>query len=106
MKSILSMFKGINDTPEMGRVLWFLGAVATIVYQGYAIFKGQNFDPLTFSGGFAALLAAGGFGISQKDNGVAAATATVAAASPPPITVDTVQGDIKAENVNVGNATS
>jgi hypothetical protein len=97
--SILEMFKGIGDSPEMGRVLWFLGGVATIVFQGYAIFKGQEFDPLVFAGGFAALLAAGGFGISQKDNGVANAKAT---SNPAPINVDTVKGDINTENVNVG----
>lgn len=68
-----SMFKGVSGTPEMGRVLWFLGALATITYQGYAVYSGGNFDPLQFAGGFATILAAGGFGISQKDTAVAKA---------------------------------
>lgn len=82
MKGILEMFKGVGGHTEMGRVLWFLGGLATIIFQGYAIFEGQNFDPLTFAGGFAALLAAGGFGIKQKDNGVATARVTEANAAP------------------------
>lgn len=98
---LMMMFKGVGDSPEMGRVLWFLGALATIGYQGYAIFKGQNFDPLVFAGGYAALLAAGGFGIRQKDTGVAAAVAS----STPTVNVETVTGGITSETTNVGNTT-
>lgn len=99
--AITDMFKGVGNKIEMGRVLWFLGALATITYQGYAIFKGQNFDPLVFAGGYAALLAAGGFGIRQKDTGVAAAVATAT----PTVNVETVTGGITSETTNVGNTT-
>jgi len=64
---IFGMFNGISGRPEMGRILWFLGAVGAVVFQGYVIYKGQEFDPLQFAGGYATLLAAGGFGIAQKD---------------------------------------
>lgn len=63
----LGMFNGISGSPEMGRILWFLGAIGAISFQGYALYAGQNFDPLQFAGGYATLLAAGGFGIAQKD---------------------------------------
>lgn len=57
-----------NQHPELGRVLWGFGALAMIVYQGAAIFaRGQTFSPIEFGTGFAALLAAGGFGIAAKD---------------------------------------
>ncbi len=102
MKALINMFKGVdNNSLEMGRVLWLLGALATIAYQGYAIFKGQNFDPLQFAGGFAALLAAGGFGIKQKDTGVANALASTT----PTIQVEKA-GNINAENVSVRDSTN
>jgi len=102
VSKFLNMFKGVdNNSWEMGRVLWFLTGVAGVIFQGYAIYKGQNFDPLTFFGGAATLLAAGGFGIKQKDGGVAAAQALTT-----PIQVDTVSGDLNAETVNVGKSAS
>ena len=99
--SIFSMFKGVSGTPEMGRILWFLGAVATIAYQGYAVFKGQGFDPLQFAGGFATLLAAGGFGIAQKDTGVARALESAS-----PYANIQLTEDINVENTNVGKTKS
>lgn len=53
---------------ELGRVLWALGTVALIAYQGVAIgLKGQTFSPIEFGTGVAAILAAGGFGVAAKD---------------------------------------
>lgn len=56
-----------NQSGEIGRVLWALGFVSLCAFQGWAMHRGQTFDPMTFSGGVAAILAAGGFGIAQKD---------------------------------------
>lgn len=101
--SVLSMFKGVNNTPEMGRILWFLGGISMMFYAGWGIIVNtEPFLPhaLEFGGGFAALLAAGGFGISQKDSGVAKAIA----AATPTVNVDTVTGGIQSETTNVGNS--
>ena len=61
---------------ELGRILWAVGTLALIGYQGVAVlYNKQPFSPMEFGGGAAAILAAGGFGIAAKDKGVAAATA-------------------------------
>ncbi len=60
-----------NESFEIGRALWALSVLATIAYQGVAIWvKGQAFNPVEFGAGVAALLAAGGFGIAVKDKAV------------------------------------
>jgi hypothetical protein len=103
--SLFTIFKGINNTPEMGRILWFLGGVSMIFFSGWAVIVNKEpFLPhaLEFGGGFAALLAAGGFGINQKDTGVANAIASAT----PSINVDKMTGGITTENVNVGNSRS
>lgn len=57
-----------NESFEIGRALWALSVLATIAYQGVAIWvKGQAFNSVEFGAGVAALLAAGGFGIAVKD---------------------------------------
>lgn len=80
-----NMLKGIdNESLDAARVLWVVGAVAylisVITFQGIALWKGQTFDVFQFctgfGTGFAALFAAGGWGIRQKDTGVAVAQAT------------------------------
>lgn len=83
MMKMLKMFNGISGNPEMGRILWFVGAVGAIGFQGYALYAGQNFDPLQFAGGYAILLAAGGFGIAQKDRVRAGMTENVNDGSTP-----------------------
>lgn len=67
-----------NKSFELGRVLWAIGVVALIGYQGFAIYKGQPFNAIEFGTGFASLLLAGGFGVAAKDK---ARTEAVAAAS-------------------------
>ena len=62
-----------NREYEIGRTLWALGSVALIAYQGWAIQKGQTFNPTEFGLAVAAILAAGGFGVAQKDRGAALA---------------------------------
>lgn len=56
-----------NSNWELARVLTAVFAVALIGYQGYSIYKGQDFDPVSFATGAGAILAAGGLGISLKD---------------------------------------
>ena len=74
---IRHMLFGIgNDHPELGRVLWALGTLAMIGYQGVDIWWNKNaFNAVEFGAGLAAILAAGGFGIAAKDTGVAKARA-------------------------------
>lgn len=62
-----------NVDYEMGRLLWFLGVIAQIGYQGYAIYQGQTFNALEFGGGLAATLALGGYGVAVKDRAKAEA---------------------------------
>lgn len=52
---------------ELGRILWCVGTLALVGFQGFAIWKAQTFDPLQFGTAVAAILAAGGFGVAQKD---------------------------------------
>ena len=57
-----------NQSFELGRGLWALAMVALVAFQGIALaWKGQAFSPVEFSTGAGAILAAGGFGIAQKD---------------------------------------
>jgi hypothetical protein len=57
-----------NDHYELGRFLWFLAVLAAIIYPGLAMWwKNQPFDVQAFCFGLAAILAAGGFGVAQKD---------------------------------------
>lgn len=72
--SILNIIRGVTGEVELGRVLWALATLALIAYQGLAIFvTKQNFSPIEFGTGAAAILAAGGFGVAAKDRGVATA---------------------------------
>lgn len=75
MIGLISVLKGISGEFELGRILWALATLALIAYQGVDIWLNKvNFNPVEFGAGAAAILAAGGFGISQKDKGVAKAT--------------------------------
>lgn len=57
-----------NEHYEMGRFLWFASVLAAIAYPGAAMyFNKQAFDVQAFCLGLAAILAAGGFGVAQKD---------------------------------------
>lgn len=73
-KVLRGLFTGTDNAEyEMGRFLWFLGVVAVIGYQGYAIYKGQAFNAIEFGTGLGAALGLGGFGIAAKDKAKAAA---------------------------------
>jgi len=56
-----------NSAFELGRVLWAIGVLALLGFQGFALWKGQTFSPTEFGLGFAGILAAGGGGIAMKD---------------------------------------
>lgn len=73
---IRNFFTGTdNSSWELGRALWALGVVALIGYQGVALWvKGQPFSPIEFGTGLGAILAAGGFGVGQKDRAFAKVT--------------------------------
>lgn len=55
-----------NSTHDVGRWLWLAGFVAYIAFQGYAILKGQSWDPQEFAIGLGAVLALGGAGVAVK----------------------------------------
>ena len=55
-----------NSTHDVGRWLWLAGFIAYIAFQGYAILKGQSWDPQEFSIGLGAVLALGGAGVAVK----------------------------------------
>lgn len=66
-----------NEAIEAGRVLWVIGVLALIAYQGVAIWwKDQPFSPTEFGLGLGGILAAGGFGVAQKDKALAKVKAT------------------------------
>lgn len=68
MKFIADLFtESDGKTWDLGRFQWFVG---TIVFFALSIFaytwKGQAFEPVTWGGGLAAVLAAGGGMIWMK----------------------------------------
>ena len=68
MKFLRDLFTGPSNTRwDLARVSLGLALLASIGFQGYSIYQDQEYDPLTFAGGIAALLVAGGLSISMKD---------------------------------------
>ena len=55
-----------NSTHDVGRWLWLAGFIAYIAFQGYAILKGQSWDPQEFAFGLGTILALGGVGVAVK----------------------------------------
>lgn len=76
-----NFLKGIGNTHiELGRLTWFMGCAAMIFGLVWSIVINKEAflaNSLTFGGGFAAILAAGGFGIAAKEKGIADAKATL-----------------------------
>jgi hypothetical protein len=65
---IRDLFTGpANDHYELARVAFAVALISALIFQGYAIAKGQEFDIQAFGIAFATMLAAGGLGISLKD---------------------------------------
>lgn len=84
------LFKGPTGQYDSARFLFAIGGMSgilsPIVFQAYALWKGQSWDVLAFCTAYGGMLAAvlgfGGLGISVKDKGVASAMNTTPA---PPI---------------------
>ena len=76
--------KGPTGSYDTARILFAgggaFGIIAPVVFQGWALYKGQTWDAASFCGGYfgglGAYLGGGGFGISIKDKGVASAMST------------------------------
>lgn len=67
LSTIRKLLSGIdNATPDIARWLWLAGFIAYIAFQGYAILKGQSWDPQEFAIGLGAVLALGGAGVAVK----------------------------------------
>lgn len=58
-----------NESYEAGRFLWFVSVLSAIGYSGAHLYLNSEFSIMEFGGGIAALIAAGGWGISAKDRG-------------------------------------
>lgn len=56
-----------NENYEAGRFLWFISVLAAIGYSGAHLAMNGEYDILSFGGGMAALIAAGGWGVGAKD---------------------------------------
>lgn len=73
---IFDAFKGPLGGFDTARMLFAVGGIAGIIYQGVALYKGQAWQPIEFFTGFGGYLGGGGLGISLKDKGVASALQT------------------------------
>lgn len=68
MKRIAKLFKHVltdfdNETYDTIRVLGMFVAVCGLVFQGYALYRGQTFDVMGFLTGFGGFLAGIGAGV-------------------------------------------
>jgi len=62
-----TLFTGKDNTSyDLGRVLWAFLTVALVVQEAVAVYRGQPFDPITFSTASAAMLAGGAGALSLK----------------------------------------
>jgi hypothetical protein len=61
------LFTGKDNTSfDLGRVLWAFLTVAMVGQEAVAVYRGQPFDPITFSTDSAAMLAGGAGALSLK----------------------------------------
>lgn len=95
MKGFSQILRGINGALELNRVNLFMGAAGfvfgSLVFQGWAMWRGDEFSIeafcLAFGTGFAALGLGGAGAVAIKDRNVASATIisqTGAVPAPPP----------------------
>lgn len=105
MAGFTEFLRGINGTVELNRLSLFLAAsgyvIGTLVFQGWAMRGGQEFDVtafcLAFGGGFAALIGGGAGAIAVKDRNVASSqviTATGSKPATPPAPAPTPQPEL------------
>lgn len=58
-----------NVTFDLGRALWALSWLAFLLFEAYHVIgQHKDFDPIAFSGGVAAILAAGAASLGLKAN--------------------------------------
>lgn len=84
--SLINSLKGITGEFDVGRMLGASGGASYVVcppvFQAWALYKGQPFDPAAFCAAYGGGLAVAATGIGAliaiKDRGVAAARLTVA----------------------------
>lgn len=95
MKGFSQILRGINGALEINRVNLFLGAwgfvFGALIFQGWAMWRGDEFSIeafcLAFGTGFAALGLGGSGAVAIKDRNVASARITAetgAVPAPPP----------------------
>lgn len=83
--AFLEMFKGLTGSYDTARILFAIGGlnavIAPVGFQIWAFIHEQPWDPVNFCTGYglmlSSIIAAGGFGIRQKDTGIANAQATM-----------------------------
>lgn len=56
-----------NYSIDIGRVLWFLGCISFIIFEGYVVFCNKAFDMTDFGMGFGGLLMTGGGALILKN---------------------------------------
>lgn len=85
LQALLDMFKGPTGGYDLARALFGFGGVSGVSsgvgYQGYDLYLGHTFNPLSFFGGLGILMSsflAAAYGIRQKDKGVADAVVALA----------------------------
>lgn len=86
---IKQSLQGPNGTYDPLRILFGIGGtngiITPVVFEIWAMARGQAWDPIAFctayGGMLAAVMAAGGLAISAKDRGTAQAEATTSAAA-------------------------
>jgi len=70
MKLLKDWFTGpTNENYELSRAMWAAGFVLSMIYQGWALYRGQEYDIRTFAEAVGIILAAGGAGTALKDLG-------------------------------------
>jgi hypothetical protein len=57
-----------GESWDLGRIMWFLGAMIFNALSIWSIAQGQIFDPIAWGTGFGAVLAAGGMALMLKEN--------------------------------------
>ncbi len=85
-----------NKTWDLGRIIWFQGALFYCAMSLYSLYQGLAIDPMNWGTGFAAILAAGGAAMALKNNSEpkAKTTSTTIEDDPTKITTTTVEGEV------------
>lgn len=55
-----------NSTVDVARVLWIIGVLAFLGFEGYQVYKSGAFDMVNYSLAYSGLLAGGAVGVKIK----------------------------------------